>query len=340
MLAVEKGSSLGIGANESILDFWIVHPETGRLIDADSIQFQLWDLTGDAPAHITTDWTDATKISTGRYCVTADIAGDAEVGRWEVRWKWVVDSGGTIYQTRRDFEVTTVLWADPTPWLCLPYELRDEGFDTTELPEKRLQAILTRVGGFIRSVTGRQRFGSVGLEVEARGSGADFLILPDPIIGLGAITEGLIAEGVRDGKDYDLADIEVMNRHLRVQSAADRDDRDLPGLLLPGGTWPAAYLYWVTGVFGYTDPDLGVPGPGHLPMPLRQAAVRLAIRETPQQLVFDEVEDRKNRHRTQSDRMGSHGSAFYRGRAGAITGDPEIDDILLQYVRPISGTVV
>ena len=339
MLAVTQGSSLGIGADDILLDLWVPHPETGRLTTPYSIQYQLWDMAGVAPAQITADWVDATEVSIGRYCVVEDLEDDATAGQWEVRWQWTVVEDGAAYEVRRDFEVTTVLWTDPSVWLCLPYELRDEGFDTTEIPEKRLQAILTRVGQYIRIVTGRALFGAVGVEVEARGTGVELLILPDPIIGLSAVTEGLIANGVRDGEDYLLDDVEVLNRHLRGQGAGP-DDRDLPGLLLPGGTWPSEYLYWVTGVFGYTDPDPGVPGPGHIPIPLRQAAVKLAIREAPQKLVFDEVEDRTHRHLIQSDRMGSHGSAFYPGRTGAITGDPDIDDVLLQYMRPMSGAVV
>lgn len=340
MLAVTQGSSLGVGADDILLDFWVPHPETGRLTTPYSIQYQLWDMAGGAPAQITAGWVAATEVSTGRYCVVEDLAEDATAGQWEVRWQWTVVDGGATYEVRRDFEVTTVLWTDPSVWLCLPYELRDEGFDSTEIPEKRLQAILTRVGQYIRGVTGRSLFGAVGVEIEARGEGTSLLVLPDPIIGLSAVTEGVIGNGVRDGEDYILDDIEVMNRHLRVQGAGGRDDRDLPGLLLPGGRWPHEYLYWLTGVFGYTDPDIGTPGPGHIPLPLRQAAVKLAIREAPQKLVFDEVEDRTNRHRTQSDRMGSHGSAFYQGRKGAITGDPDIDDVLLQYMRPPGGVVV
>jgi len=340
MLTVVQGSSLGSGAAEFLLDLWVIDPETGRLIDPYSIQYQLWDMAGDAPAHITAGWTDAVKVSTGRYCVDEEIAEDATAGRWQVRWQWTVVDGGAQYSVRRDFEVASVLWEDPTTWLCLPYEVRAEGFDSDDISDERLQGVLSRVAQHIRGVTGRQWFGPVGTEVEARGTGNDLLVLPDPIIGLESVQEGMIASGVRDSDDYDLDEVEVLNRHLRTQGAGQRDDRVLPGLLIHGGTWSTGYLYWLSGVFGYTDPDVGVPGPGHLPLPLRRAAVLLAVRQSSPQKFYDDVEDRTTRHLVQSDRMGSHGTAFFRGRAGAITGDAEIDDLLLEYVRPPRVVVV
>jgi len=327
-------------------DLWTMNPDTGILAVAYSVEFRVLNLTGDAPVELH-DWADADADAglVGRYVAAFSVAEDADAGLYRVEWRWTMEEDGTLYQVARDVDVVAALWEDPGPWLCLPSDLRAEGFTAAILPEQRLQRILTNVGAFIRENTGRLHFEPTQLEMEVTGAGTDVLLLPDVVVAVSAVESGYVSSGERVPFTVELDDLEVLNRHLRIGMVGNHDDRDLPGLRMIEGAWTAGATYWVRGAFGYTDPEQQrggrqMPGPGDVPLPLRQVAGRLCVRESPQALIMDEVEDRRRRHLVQSDRVGSHGMAFFPGAKGGITGDAEIDRVLARYIRPFGGGVV
>jgi hypothetical protein len=90
----------------------------------------------------------------------------------------------------------------------------------------------------------------------------------------------------------------------------------------------------VIGTFGYTEPD-GTPR-GRTPLPIRRAAMILALRTLPAVSDVETREDIRRRPRIVEER--TRDQAYRLSPAPLttqLTGEPEVDDILLRYRRPL-----
>ena len=144
----------------------------------------------------------------------------------------------------------------------------------------------------------------------------------------------------------------IYNRHL-TQGLLLPDDRDDPKLEFfhgsdlggvrfePAGALGLASLVWprgqqnvmVRGVFGYTEPD-GSPT-GSTPTLIRQVTKLLVMRDLPRLTDLDRREDAQRRWRLTSERTRDQAYTLEALKLqGAFTGDPEIDNILVAFVRP------
>jgi len=87
------------------------------------------------------------------------------------------------------------------------------------------------------------------------------------------------------------------------------------------------------GVFGYTEPD-GSPT-GRTPELIRRVTMLLVLRELPLLGDVDAREDAQRRFRLTSERTRDQSYTLEALRLhGAFTGDPEIDNVLVAFMRP------
>lgn len=375
MATVEQGQI--IDASSPALPFYAVTPElppgtsgsqAGMLVDPYELSFQIWDLTDDAkrlkpvqvfpstPGNkqvVDTAESSVARLGPGRFTALWTVPGDAEVGRYEVRWFWKQKQGDAEKRTRKPFEVVEGAGIiSQGHGYVMTCELRDEGITTDMVSDARLQETILLAEQMIERFTGRV-FVPVYCSHKVAGTGTRSVILGDPIVGI---------EGVAiTTSPYESADLDVdpdlyrvQNRHLRgVRQPDDRESpriefvhaEDLVGigfarsspislssLQFPGG----AQNITVTGLFGYTDPD-GSPW-GATPRQIVHLMKLFVLRDMGK-LIDDELRDevrakwRITQERTR-DQSVSYAAPPTWSMGGSITGDPEIDRLLIEFGRP------
>jgi len=289
---------------------------------------------------------------------------DPGPGRRTVRWFAVLEDGGPEITWST---TTERLAGGAKPFTGLPYyttiaELRAEGFSPSVLSDTRAALLLARATAYIEAFTGR-RFVPEPKALALSGRGGPMLMLNEPIVAIE--DEGVSVDLVpypttaSSPLPYSKDTLRVYNRHL-TQRLMQPDDRQNPKLevydpvgIVRGGVagthvgwsrwaWPVGQQnVHVRGVFGFTEPD-GSPQ-GRTPMLIAHAAMLLVRRHMdgggigagggPSSGVVT-----SERTRDQAVSYASPGS-LGSGRAGspllgAFTGDPEIDTILAQFLRP------
>ena len=113
-----------------------------------------------------------------------------------------------------------------------------------------------------------------------------------------------------------------------------------PGFVAPritrtrGGFPRASDSVELDGIWGYTEFD-GTPY-GRTPLAIRRACMLLVMRMLPRLGDVDALDEARNRWRVLEERTRDQAVKFapMAQRSSSITGDPDIDDILLAYRRP------
>lgn len=244
---------------------------------------------------------------------------------------------------------------------CSVQDLRDEGVPETGFGAKTdvyLEKVITRVSLMIDKYTGRF-FEPRILTLTLDGTGRRALLFGDPII---SITSIKIGSDFTLTEAQDLDNVRIYNRHLS-ENMTNPDDRENPkiewaefdhrdesiailgedaGKLFTPSRWPEGTRnVQVVGVFGYTDYDVSDPE-GITPVLIERAAVLMALRDmrtayTEASLREDDLSKWKVSKLKTRDQMIEYDKPSALGGmvgVGAFTGDPEIDRILLEYVRP------
>lgn len=228
-------------------------------------------------------------------------------------------------------------------------DLRAEGVTDAVATDARLGALIGLASRYIERVTGRF-FEPRGLTLTVDGSGGRTLRLGQPILRV----DGVFIESspfAPADLPVDPSVYRVYNRHLTqgLLLPDDRDDPKLefvhggdllgvrfepPGLSLSSLVWPRGQQnITVRGLFGYTEPD-GTPS-GRTPELIRHVTKLLVLRELAPLADVDRREDAQRRWRITSERTRDQAYTLEALRlTGAFTGDPEIDNVLVAFVRP------
>ncbi|HET6346249.1 MAG TPA: hypothetical protein VFH51_15050 [Myxococcota bacterium] len=107
----------------------------------------------------------------------------------------------------------------------------------------------------------------------------------------------------------------------------------IPKLVRQHGAFPRGIdNVWLYGRWGYTVPTEGFPE-GKAPWAIRRATLLLALRHLPQ-LASDESVAARSHWRLVEERTRDQSYRLEARGAGALTGDPDVDSLLLPYRRP------
>lgn len=267
--------------------------------------------------------------------------------RCEIVWSWTMPNGvrGTA---RREFDV--LMTPNAATGYCLLSDLRAEGFRREKFPDGRVLRLISQESRRIDLITGR--FFEPRYQVQTLdGTGGRAIQLGDPVIAIQLVTLGNPVVNTIDAESF-----RVFNRHI-TGGMTNPDDRQNPkiefvhfkdifgrqrsasidsplfgvpfrDLFFPAGVQNVN----VTGLFGYTDPDGSCTG--GTPDLIRHATKLLVAREV-HKLASDGRDERK-RHRIVSEGTRDQRYQLQEATEGALTGDREVDDILLSFFRPLS----
>ena len=250
-----------------------------------------------------------------------------------------------------DFDVLAAGVGSYRSGYALVSDLRAEGVTAAESTDARLARLIRLASQYVDRMTGRF-FEPRPMTLALDGSGGRIQLLGHPIIAVRDVTLQVAMPAEIGELPVAPSFFRVYNRHL-TQGLLDPDDRENPRLeffhesdLLGVQAMPAASLglgslVWLRGVqnvvvdglFGFTDPD-GSPV-GRTPELIRHVTKLLVLREIPTMTDVARREERQKRWRLVSERTRDQGYNLDPLRAqGVLTGDPEIDAILISYQRP------
>jgi hypothetical protein len=198
--------------------------------------------------------------------------------------------------------------------------MRDEGVTEHQASDDRLLALLSEASGIIDRICG-WFFESRQLRYLLDGRGTPSIEPPAPPIRIGLIKI--------DGATFAIDDSNLFVIGAPVSNGFDAPRLTLRGAIFSRGEGNVV----VDGLWGYTE-DNGTPE-GQTPLAIRRACMLLVLRWLPQLGDQDASNDARLRWRIieektrdQSYKLDRPGSDF------SLTGDPEIDALLLPYRRP------
>jgi hypothetical protein len=369
MKYVERLHSLGCAL--PILEVFTV--VSGFVVDCETVEYEIFDAAGlqtntSQPARDSIDVADCPtgdRLGTGRYAVRHLVPADEPLGAHTIKFYWKLLTADTVeHTTTVRFEVLLPgVIEDPiAPYYVSIAKMREEGVTAADASDARL---LDRIGLASRMVEGwtKRHFEPRWLDLFVDGRGGKKILLDHPIIYVGEVAAGASPQ---DG-DESLLDPEsyrVYNRHIS-RGLMSPDDRNNPKVEFVAGRGDifatAAFIssdtsahghdhlkfprgamnMRVSGVFGYTDPNGTLYG--RTPRALEHATALLVMRELYKLTAVDKREDAQKRWRLLSETTrdqsyklspiaGSGGA--HVAAAGYLSGDPAIDNILIQYLRP------
>lgn len=198
-------------------------------------------------------------------------------------------------------------------------DLRDEGVTVTQADDTRLQALIDEASALIDQVTGWV-FAPVSevVRLVTRRRRVATLWPPLPPIELTAVVD--------DGTAVEVAD-------LIIKGAPSRR-RPVPQIRKLCGKWSSGRVVEITGTWGYTEPDPGGDPHGRTPRGIRRATMLLVLRHLAQLAEVDEAEASRGHWRITEQRTRDQSYKAQAREPGALTGDPEVDEILAGYMPP------
>lgn len=348
-LAFGQSSSCSVPA----LQLFAVDPTDGFLRDIDSGTFRILDPDGTeivaATAIDTADCPTGNKLGTGRYVAPWTVPASPPLGVWSIEWVYKHTAAGTDRTQTISFEILGSV-ADP---LARTYTtvaaMRAAGVKSSTIKAGDLRDVIVLASSYVEHFTGRF-FVPQAKRVLFDGTGRRSLLVNEPIVALSKVAI-LLASFEPSDSTLDPTVIRIYNRHL-TQGLLDPDDRDNPKIEFffhddsPGAVSFLHDFVWtrgrqnieLEGAWGYTEHDGTVLG--RTPLMIQHVTKLLVMRNLPKLTDLDARDDAKHgwrviEHRTR-DQQIKYGFDSNRGSiVGGMTGDPEIDLILVRFTRPI-----
>ena len=200
-------------------------------------------------------------------------------------------------------------------------DLRAEGVTAAEASDARLELLLEEASRLIDRVTG-WFFEPRLLTLRLSGRGGPSIELPVPPIRVDTLMLGS-------------AELSLDPSELLIVGAPVQPDFDAPRFTRRHGrTFPRGHGNVVAeGLWGFTEPD-GTPE-GRTPLAVRRATMLLVLRNLAP-LANDAAFEARSRWRIIEERTRDQSYKLDPAKAAAtaLTGDPDVDALLLPYVRP------
>ena len=309
----------------------------GQLVDVDVLEYQVFDVSTpanrNAPVHVhpasgrasvdtRQDCPDGGRLGTGHYVAAWTVPENEPLGAHEIRWFFRLARALPEHSFVEEFDVLPVDLAGAGTGYCAVADLRAEGVTESQASNARLGTLIDEASRTIDRVTG-WFFEPRLVELRLDGRGAPTIEPPAPPIRI----DRLVVGGTELSLDPEL--VLAMGAPLRAGPM-------LPSITLRNGRrFPRGHgNVEVEGLFGYTEHD-GTPS-GRTPLEIRRACMQLVLRSLPRLGDADEAHDARNRWRLLEERTRDQSYKLDRvGRSAPLTGDPEVDEILDRYCRPI-----
>lgn len=253
------------------------------------------------------------------------------VGTYYDVFTFKFEAGGQDFLVVNTFQVTAT--GVPKLGYVTVQELRDEGLtDTVAYPDALVNSRISLASRQIDSWTGRW-FEPRKMIMDVDGPGAWEMQIDIPIVSIDLVTLLDREFPVTEVFTFDLQDMVVYNRHItqNLYRPDDREDPRIGNIYFPKGRMNVR----LDGTFGYTD------GNGDTPEEIKRACMLMVIRDK---------EKLASKKRSSSLLVGLGGPLLEENtddhsyKLGAVTrtvgstayftGDPEIDQILLNFRRP------
>jgi len=311
------------------------------------------------PATIGTETTIdvvAHKLGTGRYALLTGDTSTWSYGTHRVIVTYKLSATGVEHTQVIEFEILGAIdWVNGQGYLGYASTRRiyGDGYALrAEVDVAQLHRRIREYSMLVNSWTGRMGFHPIYATLRLEGQDAEALLLEEAVIAIDQITDSY-------GNAYEAANYRVYNRHLdggpddRYNPKVDRfvcETQD--GRIRVLGSWPQGNQnLLVSGVFGFTDPEPGEStveqvSLGTTPDDLARVIGVLISRQLQDPLVSDPTVQtpgsiRSMRTRDQAVTFGgAAGASGDAGTAGAMTGDPLLDQILVRYSKPVFAQYV
>lgn len=278
---------------------------------------------------------EVSNISTGVYQYQTSNTTIGEVGKYYDVVHFKFEMGGDTFMVVNDFNVT----ADGLPKLgyVTVEEMRAEGLgDEVKYPDSFVNQRIAYASRMIENYTGRW-FEARQLTIDVDGHGGWQLQLPFPIVSIDEVSLLDREFPVTKVFTFDLDDLTIYNRHITQGliegSNDDREDPKLGNVYFPKGRLNVR----LKGSFGYTD-ELG-----NTPTEIKRACMLMVIRDSEklgskkrQSVLLGGLAGPIKREVTDDHEYDLAIGNVMPGRTAFYTGDAEIDNLLLQFRRPIS----
>lgn len=198
-------------------------------------------------------------------------------------------------------------------------DMRAEGVTQAQATDERLEQLIDEASRGIDAATG-QFFAPRERSFQLDGRGTPTLELPVPIIRL-------------DDLSIDGVPVPLMPSTLLVSGAPVQPGFDGAYIAFRyGRAFPRGRKnIEVAGLWGYTEDD--GTDTGRTPLEIRRACMMLVIRMLPLLADTDATEDARGRWRIVEERTRDQSYKLDRIAPGPLTGEPDIDRILLRYRR-------
>lgn len=336
-----------------LLSFIYQDPNSGYMQDVEALSYAIFDVSTPvkelspvavvAKTALSVDPVPlGNRLSVGRYFAPLTVGEDWDLGSYQVVWYY--DLGAGEVEVKDTLIVTDEVFGPPL-WYVTVQDMYDAGLDPDAFTVPQVRAAIRRAHEFVEWATGR-RFVPTYKRVVIDGRGGPKLRLREPIIAVESIVPADEFVNYEELARYS-SGFHVYNRHIRL-GMLQPDDRNNPKIEIsygsrpngPWGRWPdGSQDVSVVGVFGYTDPD-GSPY-GHTPELIRYITKLLASMYIhPEAGADGEGDSMKSKWKVveektdlQSVRYGHINPMVVKGAGtpGFLTGDDEIDSILLRY---------
>lgn len=196
-------------------------------------------------------------------------------------------------------------------------DIRDEGVTTEEASDSRIDELILLAEEYIEKMTGRY-FYEKSKTIILYGQDSKVLLFPIPIITVNQITV--------NGYLIDTVDYTVYNRY-------EPDDRENPKIEFEFTIQDGDKIE-VNGSFGYVQEDKTTP------LMISRAVKKLVIREIPL-LTDQDGQEQKKRSRIVEEQADDYSYKLAEVVVrGDLTGDFEIDGVIINYRRPPEGGVI
>lgn len=330
----------------------------GTLEDVATLSFGI--LNGDmtviqvqAPLDAGSSGTD--RLGPGRYAAVWNPM-DTPVGQYYVRWEYQI-TNETPKSFLQEFELTAAPYLPNQPHYCTYGDLTDVGRLPSNATPAKVQRWIEKASKLVEMYTGRGPFAfdPQFKIVEVDGSSARSVLLGEPICAIEGVQMTIVSAFGQSNLSIISQALRIYNRHLTANLTRP-DDRFSPKLEFIHGddlngigsastnntasgyrldtlVWPRGNKnVQVTGIFGFTEWDGSWVG--KTPDMIRRATALLVFRNFVDQCV-DDREARQRGYRLIQENTRDQGQQFSQPwLKGWLTGDPEIDQILISFLRP------